>query len=119
MNIDGGIAVIETMSLDEYLAKQGIRFPVSDYMLDKLRHPHGLTARKRRELEKNANEAAADYANKRQMAIDEYNQKIFNGEIIPKSSLEITMQAAKYGHPGNESTQAARRVLEKRRIVYG
>lgn len=88
-------------------------------MLDKFRHPHGLTARKRKELEKNASKAATDYAIKRQAAIDKYNQKIANGEIIPKSSLEITIQRAKYGHPDNESTQAAKRVLAKRGMAYG
>lgn len=40
------------------------------------------------------------------------------GGIKEKSSLEIMIQKASYGHPDNESTQAARRVLEKRGISY-
>ncbi len=31
------------MTLDEYLGLQRLSPPVSDYMLDKVRFPHGLT----------------------------------------------------------------------------
>lgn len=34
-----------TMSLNDYLAQEGVLSPFSDFMLDKLRIPHGLTAR--------------------------------------------------------------------------
>ena len=33
----------KVQSLDEYLGERGLSFPVSDFMLDKTRIPHGLT----------------------------------------------------------------------------
>lgn len=41
----------EKTTLDEFLAKRGLSSPISDYMDDKMRIPHGLT---RRQTEKNA-----------------------------------------------------------------
>lgn len=35
----------KVQSLDEYLGERGLSFPVSDFMLDKTRIPHGLTSR--------------------------------------------------------------------------
>ena len=35
----------KVQSLDEYLGEIGLSFPVSDFMLDKTRIPHGLTSR--------------------------------------------------------------------------
>lgn len=34
----------KVLSLDEYLGERGLSFPVSDFMLDKTRIPHGLTS---------------------------------------------------------------------------
>lgn len=35
----------EKTTLDEFLAKRGLSSPISDYMDDKMRIPHGLTRR--------------------------------------------------------------------------
>jgi len=105
------------MSLDEYLGARGLSFLVSDYMLDKVRHPHGLTQRQRKKLEQDNKKYADNYAKRRNEAISEYGDLVERGEITPKTSLERTIETAKYGHPDNASTQAAIRILTKKGIA--
>lgn len=107
----------EKTTLDEYLAKRGLSSIVCDYMIDKLVHPHGLTTRQRRKLEKNAAKAQAEYEKKRSAAIDEYHRKHAAGEIVEKSRKEQLIEKAN-GHPDNESTQAARRLCAKYGISW-
>lgn len=40
------------------------------------------------------------------------------GEIEPKDRIQVLIERAKYGHPDNMSTQAARRVCKKRGIDW-
>jgi hypothetical protein len=108
----------QKISLEEFLGKIGLVSPISDYMDDKLRHPHGLTARQRKTLEKNAHKAAKEYSTKRQEAIYEYNEKIKSGEFEDKSHTEKIVECAKYGHPDNIATQAARRICKKRGLRW-
>lgn len=115
--LPGGDSGVVRMSLDEYLGRQGLSAPISDYMYDKLRLPHGETQRQRARREADANAAADDYAARRQAAIQEYNQKVQAGEITPKSRIERLIETAR-GHDDNESVQAARRALEKRGIDW-
>ncbi len=100
-------------TLDEFLAKRGLSSPISDYMDDKMRIPHGLTRRQTEKMQKEAHEAAAKYSAKREAAIAEYKAGVASGTIREKSRVEVLMGKAK-GHPDNPSTQAARRALEKR-----
>lgn len=51
-----------TMTLNDYLAHRGVLSPFSDFMLDKLRIPHGLTARGWERLQKEAEKARITYA---------------------------------------------------------
>lgn len=115
--LPGGDSGVVRMSLDEYLGRQGLSAPISDYMDDKLRLPHGETQRQRARREADANAAADDYTARRQAAIQEYNQKVQAGEITPKSRIERLIETAR-GHDDNESVQAARRALEKRGIDW-
>lgn len=117
LTLPGGDSGVVRMSLDEYLGRQGLSAPISDYMDDKLRLPHGETQRQRARREADANAAADDYAARRQAAIQEYNQKVQAGEITPKSRIERLIETAR-GHDDNESVQAARRALEKRGIDW-
>jgi len=112
------ITVREKMTQDEFLGMRGLSSPISDFMLDKMRHPHGLTLRQRKKLEKDAAEAARAYAERRQSAIAEYRVLVATGEIIEKPGIEATVERARHGHPDNASTQAARRVCEKRGIQW-
>lgn len=115
--LPGGDSGVVRMSLDEYLGRQGLSAPISDYMDDKLRLPYGETQRQRARREADANAAADDYAARRQAAIQEYNQKVQAGKITPKSRIERLIETAR-GHDDNESVQAARRALEKRGIDW-
>lgn len=104
------------MDLDEYLGTKGLRSPVSDYMLDKLKLPHGETHRQEQQRLKEADRVEKEYQDRRNEAIEEYNAKVKAGEIIPKTETERSLDRAK-GHPDLESTQAARRMLLKRGIM--
>lgn len=104
------------MDLDEYLAKKGLSFISSDYMLDKMKLPKGETMRQRQQRLKEAERVENDYQNRRSEAIKEYYEKVKSGELIPKTKEEHTLEVAQ-GHPDNVSTQAARRMLVKRGIM--
>lgn len=108
----------EKMTLDEFLGKKELSFPVSDYLLDKMKFPHGLTERQRKKFEKDAAAHEEEYAKKRREAMEEYHRLVAAGEILPKSRIEVTIEKAIHGHPDNDSTQAARRVCEKRGIDW-
>ena len=106
-----------TISLNDYLAQKGVLSPFSDFMLDKLRIPHGLTARGWERLQKEAEKVRITYAEKRQQAIMEYNALLASGEIQAPSKLQLLLATAN-GHPDNASTQASRRLLRKRGIDW-
>ena len=61
---------------------------------------------------------AAEYQEKRNVAIKEYERLVSIGEIEPKDRIQVLIKRAKYGHPDNMSTQAARRVCKKRGIDW-
>ncbi len=101
------------MDLDEYLGLKGLSSPISNYSLDKTRIPKGETFRQRQQRIKDTERAIEDYSQRRNDAIEEYNTKVAEGKFIPKTQFERTLEKAQ-GHPDNESTQAARRLLVKR-----
>ena len=106
------------MSLEDYLASKGVSSPFSDFVLDKLRSNRKLkTDRGKKQFEKECDKHRIEYAEKRNAAIDEYYQLVEEGKIIPKTLIEKTIERAN-GHPDNPSTQAARRMCEKRGINW-
>lgn len=104
-------------TLDEYLGERGLSAPMSSYMFDKMRIPHGLTQRQMKQFQKDAAKANDEYHAKREAAIKEYNEKVASGKIVKPSTVERLMRIAK-GHSDNESVQAARRTLAKRGIDW-
>ena len=108
---------IPKMTEDEYLGRKGVGSPISDFMDDKLRIPHGLTQRQWNQLQRDAEKARTEYAKQRQAAKEEYRQKVKNGEIRPKSRIETLIETA-HGNDDKESVRAARRVLDKRGIDW-
>lgn len=108
---------MEKISLNQFLAQRGVSMPVSDFMLDKVRFPHGLTLRQRKQLEKDAARVEADYQDRRAAAIREFNELVEKGEIIKPSRIEELLRTAQ-GHDDNEQVQAARRLLAKRGIDW-
>ncbi len=105
-------------SLNEFLAIRGLSLPISDYTLDKCRHPHPLTERQRKKLVIDGGRVSADYQQRRNAAIQEYDRLVAAGEIEPLTENEKMIQLARYGHPDNESTRAAQRACEKRGIKW-
>ena len=104
------------MSLEEYLDQKGLGSPISDFLTDKLRGNRELkTERGAKRFYNEAERQAADYAEKRQEAIRDYNALVKEGKIIPKNSLEKEFEKAK-GHPDNPSVLASRKMLVKRTV---
>lgn len=108
---------VKVQSLDEYLGEKGLSSPMSDFMLDKVRIPHGLTSRAQERLRKEADAARNDYSRKRADAINDYNSKVKNGQIRKPTRIESLIKTAR-GHEDNPSVQAARRTLKKRGINW-
>ena len=108
---------VPKMTLNEYLGRKGLSSPVSDYMLDKMKIPHGLTQRQEAKLQKDALDAAQEYHAKRSAAICEYNELKEAGKLQDKTPVEKSLDTAA-GHPDNASVQSARRMLEKRGIDW-
>lgn len=102
---------IQTM--DEYLGARGVSSPISDYLDDKWKVPHGMTASQAEKYQKEAQAAAKAYSEKREAAQTEYKALVKSGKIVPPSKLQDIVRTAS-GHPDNPSVQAARRLLEKR-----
>lgn len=109
---------MQRLTLEEYLAFNGVSSPISDYTLDKCRFPHGLSERQKKALGRDVLKHAAEYQEKRNAAIKEYERLVSIGEIKPKDRIQVLIERAKYGHPDNMSTQAARRVCKKRGIDW-
>ncbi|MBQ8245782.1 MAG: hypothetical protein IJZ42_01480 [Lachnospiraceae bacterium] len=104
-------------SLDEFLGERGLASPISDFMVDKIKVPRGLTLRKRKTLEKEAAEASQQYSKQRKAAVEEYNRLLSEGKIREPSNIERLLKVAS-GHEDNSATQAARRALEKRGVDW-
>lgn len=105
------------MSEQEYLDRKGVGAPMSGYMVDKMRMPHGLTERQRRQMERDATAEARNYQQRREAARAEYRQKVAGGELRKPTNIESLMKTAK-GHEDNAATHAARRALKKRGIDW-
>lgn len=101
------------ISLNEYLGLYGLSSPISDYWIDKMIFPHGLTSRQKKKLDKEGEKVAKKYSEKRQACIKEYYQKVATGEIIEPTEIDKLIKIAS-GHRDNVSVQAAKRVLIKR-----
>ena len=105
------------MSLDEWLGRKGVSSPLSGYMDDKLRIPHGETQRQTERRQKEAAHARAEYEKKREAAKAEYEALVDSGKVRPPTELEKRLRVAK-GHDDNAAVQAARRSLTKRGIDW-
>lgn len=105
------------MSLAEYLGRKGVSSPVSGYMDDKMRIPHGETQRQTERREKEAAHARAEYEKKREAARAEYKALVDSGKVRPPTELEKRLKVAQ-GRSENAAVKAARRVLARRGIDW-
>ena len=109
--------LVTTQSLDEYLGRRGLSSPISDFMDDKLRIPHGMTQRQSERMQREATQARNEYADRRNAAIQEYNRLVESGKIRKPTRIDELLKTAR-GHSDNDRTQAARRSLDKRGIDW-
>lgn len=99
------------MDLDDYLREKGVDSPFGPYQDDKLiGHVKVL---RQKSTKKNFENTSKEYWAKREQAKEEYNQMVQEGVVRPSTPIERTISKAN-GHPDNPSTQAARRMAEKR-----
>lgn len=106
------------MTRDEFLAKRGLEDASSGWVLDKMRGNNMIRTQKGRErFERERAKAEAEYQEKRNAAIKEYNDLVKRGKIREKTGLEKMIDRA-HGNPELSSTQAARRLLEKKGIDW-
>lgn len=105
------------MSLEEFYSKHDCLFPMSGYVLDKCRFPHGRTCRQQKRDAKQIEKIGREYEEKRKKVRKLYNKLVSEGTIIPKTREEELIETAN-GHPDNPSVQAARRMCEKRGIIW-
>lgn len=118
------VSEIPAMTEAEYLASKGLGSPMSDYMLDKMRIPHGETARQMAKRKQEAERAMEEHAAQKEAARKEYREKIANGELreptkeeAEQKRIDALVKTAN-GHDDNPSVQAARRVLDKRGVEW-
>lgn len=105
------------MSLDEYMGRKGVSSPVSGYMDDKMKIPHGETQRQTERREKEAAHARAEYDKRREAARAEYKALVDSGKVRPPTEMEKRLKVAQ-GRSENAAVQAARRVLARRGIDW-
>lgn len=113
-----GANIAKAITLDEFLARKGVSDSSSGWVIDKLRGNRQIVTRSGRErFEKERSKAEAEYQEKRNSAISEYNLLVKQGKIRDKTPIEKKIDIAN-GNPDLQSTQAARRLLEKRGIDW-
>ena len=108
---------VTVMSLEEYLGRKGVSSPLSGYMDDKMRIPHGETQRQTDRRQKEAAHARAEYEKKREAARAEYKALVDSGKVRQPTQVEKRLKVAQ-GRSENAAVQAARRVLTRRGIDW-
>lgn len=103
---------------DEFLALRGVGDAMSGYTIDKVRGNRTIrTQRGKERFERETLSANEAYQRKRDAARAEYRNLVEKGVIRDKTPIERRIVTA-HGNPDNESTQAARRLLEKKGIDW-
>lgn len=103
---------------DEFLSFRGVGDAMSGYTIDKTRSNRQIrTQRGKDRFERETLSANEAYQRKRDAARAEYRSLIEKGAIRDKTPIERRIVTA-HGNPNNESTQAARRLLEKKGIDW-
>jgi len=103
------------MTEDEFLNLRGVGFAVSGATIDKVGGANmtRMTEKQRAKARQEMDAESDAYFAKRAAAKEEYKILVSQGKIVPKTVIEKTLTAA-HGNPEHESTQAARRMMQKR-----
>ena len=100
---------------EEYIASKGYGFSgIGDVALHKGKQ---RTSGQQDKAVKSQAKKDKDYTERREMLRKEYRDKLAKGELREPNTIEKLQKAAN-GNPDNESTQAARRALQKRGIDW-
>lgn len=99
------------MTEEQYLALKG--FPFSGFGEPALYKGRQHSDKLQNKVVDRQDQINIDYFKQRQIYREEYRTKVEQGEIKPPTIIERLIENSK-GHPDNEQTQAAKRVLEKR-----
>ena len=106
---------IPAMTEEEYIASKGYGFSgIGDVALHKGKQ---RTSGQQDKAVKSQAKKDKDYTERREMLRKEYRDKLAKGELREPNTIEKLQKAAN-GNPDNESTQAARRALQKRGIDW-
>ena len=103
----------EKISLEEFLGKRGLRDPISGYMQDKTIFPHGLTARQRKQLKKMHLNIQGNTTKKGLLPYGNITNW-WKWQDHSQDKERDYNETARYGHPDNAATKAARRMCQKR-----
>lgn len=106
---------IPVMTEEDYLSSKG--YPASGFGEAALHKGVQKTARQQTRMVELQAEKDRNYAEVRESLRKEYQEKLEKGELREPTTVEKMISTAK-GMPELESTQAARRVLEKRGISW-
>lgn len=106
---------IPAMTEEEYIASEGYGFSgIGDVALHKGKQ---RTSKQQDKIVESQAKKDEDYAKHREILRKKYRDKLSKGELREPSTIEKLLKTAN-GNPDNESTQAARRTLQKRGIDW-
>ena len=106
----------EVMSFEQFLKSKGHeRF--SDSYFDKLVLPHGETERQMRKRQREVGQKIDDHYKKSEELRKEYDNLVSQGKIRQPSNIETLIERAN-GHEDLQSTQSARKALERRGVDW-
>ena len=107
------------MTEDEYLTGRGVGDVVSGYGVDRYGGANmtRMTERQRQATYAGIEKGSAAYYEQRTAARADYKSLVNKGILRDKTSIEKTITRA-HGNPDNSSTQAARRMAEKKGIDW-
>lgn len=109
------VSEIPVMTEEEYLASKGYGFSgIGDVALHKGKQ---RTGKQQDKVVESQAKKDKNYTEVREMLRKEYRDKLAKGKLRELNTIEKLLKAAN-GNPDNESTQAARRALQKRGIDW-
>lgn len=103
------------MTEDEFLMLRGVGDSVSGAGVDMIggANQTRMSDKQRQKVQQKISQERDAYYERRQAARQEYKSLVESGKIRDKTSVEKMLTRA-HGNPDNASTQAARRMAEKR-----
>jgi len=111
----GGGGGAKVMSFEDFAAQRGAQLWSVDPGMT--RYPRGRSNAQERQNRKKIQRETVQNIIDREAARAEYDGLVRSGQVRPPNYTETLIRSAR-GHPDNESTQAARRLLTRRGIRW-